>query len=102
MQHQINFQTHEHENNSCSEQHLYEHKVHFSKKCQNVFDLLMQGCVLTNQDAMDRGIHSISRRACDLIEQNIELTRDFITGTRLRKYYMTGEQIKQNKNFISK
>lgn len=79
------------ENNSRSQIYLDEKRQHFTKKCQQVFDLLMSGKELTVLGAAVDGISSLPRRIKDLKESGVCLSDKWRDGVKV--YYMTeGDQ----------
>lgn len=62
---------HHKENNPESEEHLHENKIHFTKQCKKVLELLQKGIVLTSRSAMiDYNIGDVHRRIGELREEN--------------------------------
>ena len=93
---------HTRENNAESEQHLYKHKKHFEGKCKKLYDLLISGHRLTVYSALvEHGIASLPRRFLDLTESGVMATSETMTGTRIKEYYCTPEQIQYNLNLIT-
>ena len=91
-------QVHKAENNHVSQQILNCNRKHFGKQTKKIFDILMTGEKLTQIDAAVKyKVHSLSRRACDIIDSGYELTRELCAGSRLMVYYMNHEQIRKNK-----
>jgi len=89
---QLDFPTHDRENNLESEQHLYENKKHFSDKGRMVLTRLCNGERL-EQAREAYSIASLSRRACDLIELGIPVQRTFKPSTRIKEYWLKPEDI---------
>lgn len=88
---------HSKENNAESHQHLYTHKKHFEGQCKKLKELLMAGNRLTVYSALvDHGISSLPRRFLDIKQAGVQATSMPMTGTRIKEYYMTPEQIKNN------
>jgi len=97
MQKEFNFEVHERENNEESEDHLNEHRKHFSKQCRKLFNLLMDGKELTVYSALvDHNISSLPRRFLDLTQAEIEASTQTIEGKRIKRYFMTPDQVKNN------
>lgn len=87
-------EVHARENNKESETALNDNRKHFSAQCRKVLDLLLRGDRLTIYDALVvHGISSLPRRAQDLIENRIDVKREFKEGTRIKEYYLTQEEI---------
>lgn len=90
--------THDRENNNESEQALYSNRKHFNDKCQQLYDLLMSGQILTVYSALvEHKIASLPRRALDLKQAGVLLTGSPLVGTRIKEWKMTQEQIKTNR-----
>jgi hypothetical protein len=101
MEQQI--KTHERENNQESEQHLYEHRKHFTQKCIETFQILMLGETLDVDRAHNEfKIRSFPARIHDLKQCGVKITDEMIPGTRMKQWRMTQEQIESNKTFIPK
>ena len=96
MQTQIDF-IHGGENNRESETHYEANLTHFSKQARLVFELLMSGKELTSIKAMSEYfIVHVARRICDLKEAGVVFSERW--EGRLKVWYMTEENINQNKN----
>ncbi len=64
----IDFETHLVENNTESQSHLDENRIHFSAQCSKIYNLLMAGEQLTVFDAITKhGISSLPRRLADIL-----------------------------------
>lgn len=94
---------HHKENNSESEEHLHENKMHFKKQTKNVLELLQKGIVLTSRSAMiDYNIGDVHRRIGELREENkIEgIVDEWVREegkSKYKKWYMP-EFVKNNGN----
>lgn len=95
---QLTIDLHERENNAGSQAHLNEHREHFEGQCRKLYDLLMSGNRLTVYSALvEHGIASLPRRYLDLTQMGVEATAESMVGTRIKEYFMTETQIKNNK-----
>jgi hypothetical protein len=94
----IDFKTHTVENTSEGMLTLKINKESFEGQNKKLYNLLMSGCKLTFSDAfINHGITDIRRRSKDLTDEHgIEISKEFINGTRNKIWYMTIEQIKNN------
>ena len=90
MQQQLNFSNvvHQKENNSFSEQILFDQYERLGKQCELVLKLLKEGKRLTVRGAMvDYGISSLPRRILDLKRAGIEIQGNMI-GNGFKEYYL--------------
>lgn len=84
------------ENNSRSQIYLDEKRQHFTKKCQQVFDLLMSGKELTVEGALvDHRVSSLPRRIKDLKESGVCLSDKWRDGVKV--YFMSDGDRQFNK-----
>lgn len=100
----MNF-VHSAENNSESQHHLIENKVHFNKQCQRVFDMLMDGLELNVYDAMVvHGISSLPRRILDLKQRNVSISDKWYNGEfkriKSKVWFMSETDKLNNKKFM--
>jgi hypothetical protein len=66
--------THQRENNSFSEQILFDQYERLNNQCKKVYDLLKSGHRLTVKDAiLYHGISSLPRRILDLKEKGVPI-----------------------------
>lgn len=97
---QLEIPIHIRENNFENEMHLYNHKKHFEGKCRKLFNLLMAGHRLTVYSALvEYGIASLPRRFLDITQSGAQASSEAMTGTRIKEYFMTKEQMEYNKRF---
>lgn len=92
------FETHKHENNPESQETLELKTPEFVGQNKKLFELLMFGKTLTFFQAItEHGISDIRRRAKDLKDKGgFKISKEFMPGTRVKVWYMTEEQIKEN------
>lgn len=78
------------ENNQESQEHLDKHRIHFSKQCVKVYELLKSGLRLTVLGAAnEHGIMYLPRRIKDLRDiYKVDIKDRFIPGTRFKEYWM--------------
>lgn len=88
--------THLLENNPGSQMNLDFNRDRFSKKCQEVFDLLMKGKELTVLEAANMGISSLPRRCLDLKQNGVRLSDRWANGVKV--YYMSELDKELNSN----
>jgi hypothetical protein len=88
------FSAHLMDNNPESTATLTINRKSFEGQNKRLFDLLMQGHILSFSDAyIKHGISDVRRRAKDLKDiGKFELSCEFIPGTRNKVWFMTDEQ----------
>lgn len=94
------FKIHPHESNPKSSPFLEANRKKFSKQLQQVYDLLIEGNVLTNLKVINEYcIGSITSRISELRKQKVELTDEIKTVAgqpRYKVWYCTEAQIQAN------
>ena len=80
---------HKKENNAGSETNLNANRSRFNRKCQQVFDMLMEGQELTVLGCAIKGISSLPRRILDLREKGIIISDRWENGVKV--YYIAQE-----------
>lgn len=99
---EIIFPIHQIENNPESSETLEIKRKDFEGQNKRLYDLLMSGKRLTFLDAIsNHGISDLRSRARDLSLMGILYSKEFISGTRSKVWYMTEEQIEYNKTKIT-
>ena len=85
---EINFTVHTRENNSFSEQILFDQYERLSNQCRIVYNALKEGKKLTVRDAMlNFGIGDLRRRVADLRESGIEVKSNLLQN-RFKEYFL--------------
>jgi hypothetical protein len=87
---EFDFEAYAHkENNKESQAHFNNNKILFSKQCGLVYNLLMNGEVLTTRKALiDHNIGDLRRRVKDLIDiYKIPVQSRYVEG-KFKEYYL--------------
>lgn len=88
------------ENNVASQQHFEENKVHFSKQCEYLYNLLMRGESITvHSGVLDHGINSVPRRILDLRNAGIKISDTFLSNEdrpKFKSWFMSQEDKAHN------
>lgn len=93
------FTVHQSENNPESQRHLDNNRPKFNRQCQQVFDLLMGGKVLTSYGSMVfHKIGHLARRIKDLRESGVRISDCWDGGSK--HWYMTPEDKSHNKKLL--
>lgn len=82
----IDFATHLRENNAESQANLDANRDRFTKKCREVYNLLVAGNRLTVLDCANAGIASLPRRILDLKERGVPIHDEWVDGRKV--YFM--------------
>lgn len=93
------FQSHSIENNAESNGHLNEHKKHFNKQCEKVYDLLMSGHQMSVLSAItEERIHSLPRRKKDLTDLGVKISErwDDSCKPKTKIWFMSANDMKAN------
>lgn len=93
---QLDMFVHKEENNKESQTHLNKNRKSFNKKCEQVFNWLLEGKELTVLQCANDGVASLPRRIADLKDKKVQIS-DRWEGN-IKVYYMTPEQITIWKN----
>ena len=87
--HANRFEVHKRENNKESEANLKASKDRFNRKCQEVFDMLMEGQELTVLGCAIKGISSLPRRCLDLKQKGVKISDRWENGIKI--YFMSNQ-----------
>lgn len=91
----ISFPVHLVENNGESQKNLNAKREHFSNKCKEVFNWLMEGKEITVLWAANNGVSSLPRRMKDLAENGVLFSDRWENGVKV--WFMNQDQIQFNK-----
>lgn len=85
------------ENNTESQTHFEENKIHFSKQCETVLSLLMRGYEITSYSAMvEHNIGHLARRLKDLKDAGIKISERWNPQARVKIWYCSQEDKAHN------
>ncbi len=95
------FQVHDKENNSESEIHLSYNRKDFSKQCEKLFYILINGEQITTKSALlIHNIHSLPRRIMDLRNDNgVKISDKWDSTEKVKIWYMSQEDKDFNEKF---
>ncbi len=96
------FETHCNDNNQESNNTLNINRKSFEGQNKKLFNILMRGYKVSFSDAyILYGISDIRRRSKDLVDMmGVQISKQFIPGTRNKVWFFTPEQIKYNSTLI--